>query len=43
MAVRKFIRNLVELVNANHEFNEELNKRIKELKAQIEEEKKQRR
>ena len=40
MAVREFIRNVVDLVNANHEFNNELNRRIKELKTQIEEEKK---
>lgn len=41
MGVKKFIENLVNLVNANHEFNNELNKKIKELKAQIEEEKQQ--
>ena len=41
MNAKKFIKNLVNLVNANHEFNNELNKKIKELKAQIENEKKQ--
>ena len=40
MAVKDFVRNLVDLVNANHKFNNELNRRIKELKTQIEEEKK---
>lgn len=41
MDAKKFIKNLVNLVNANHEFNTELNKKISELKAQIEEERKQ--
>lgn len=41
MAVKNLFKNLVNLVNANHEFNNELNKKIKELKAQIEDEKKQ--
>lgn len=40
MAVKKLFKNLVNLVNANHEFNNELNKKIKELKAKIEDEKK---
>ena len=40
MAVKDIIRNLVDLVNASHKFNNELNRRIKELKTQIEEEKK---
>ena len=37
----KNLVNLVNLVNANHEFNNALNQKIKELKVQIEEEKKQ--
>lgn len=41
MGAKKFIKNLVNLINTNHEFNNELNKKIKELKAQVEEEKKQ--
>lgn len=40
MNAKKFIKNLVNLVNANHEFNNELNRKIKELKAQIENERK---
>lgn len=40
MAAKKLFKNLVNLVNANHEFNNELNKKIKELKAKIEDEKK---
>ena len=39
MGAKKLIKNLVNLVNANHEFNNELNRKIKELKTQIEEEK----
>lgn len=40
MNAKKFIKKLVNLVNANHEFNNELNRKIKELKAQIENERK---
>lgn len=40
MGVKEFIKTLITLDKLNQEFNEELNKRIKELKAQVKEEEK---
>lgn len=40
MGVKKFIKTLVTLDKLNQEFNEELNKKIRELKKQVEEEEK---
>ncbi len=40
MSVKKFIKTLITLDKLNQEFNEGLNEKIKELKAQVKEEEK---